>query len=41
VVLYILSSLAYWIFFRRVERRRHDGPGWHVPETPTQSLPPC
>ncbi|MBU0982560.1 MAG: MFS transporter [candidate division Zixibacteria bacterium] len=32
IVLYILSSLVYWFFFRGVERRNVDGPGWHIPK---------
>jgi len=29
---YLISSLAYYLFFRRSEQRRQDQHGWHIPE---------
>jgi len=28
---YLISSLAYYLFFHRSEQRRPDQPGWHIP----------
>jgi predicted MFS family arabinose efflux permease len=32
VVLYVISIVAYWLFFRHVERRHPDAHGWHIPQ---------
>ena len=32
VALYVLASLAYFIFFSRVEKRHSDRPGWYLPQ---------
>ena len=40
VVLYVLSSLAYWVFFHNVERRRPDGNGWSIVPEAEQPLSP-
>ena len=32
VGLYLISSLAYYLFFRRSEQRHQNQPGWHIPE---------
>ncbi|MEW5796758.1 MAG: MFS transporter [Candidatus Zixiibacteriota bacterium] len=31
VALYVLASLAYYVFFSRVEKRREDRNGWYLP----------
>lgn len=32
VILYIISTIAFYRFFGGVERRNSDQPGWHIPE---------
>ena len=32
VVLYVLSTVAFFRFFGGIERRNPDQPGWHIPE---------
>ena len=32
VILYILSTIAFFVFFGGVERRNEGRPGWHIPD---------
>ena len=33
VVMYLLSTLVFFIFFGRIERRNGDQTGWYIPES--------
>jgi hypothetical protein len=32
VILYLISTIIFYAFFGRVERRNSGTPGWHIPE---------